>query len=418
MFAVSATNKKAATNAAPILTADKKLDLIKLGDAINAQCATGKSGGLSFALDDPSKDAAGFAAASWLRTQINNDVCFMEVYRSVPHVADRNALVALLAKGVDAVPMPEQAIISYDAANPSTPLAAIAPAQTPRALDYPAAILSGLPVATATATQMFRAALTDPAYAGVFAANGFRLPQGGGASGFNPAPGLDPAASGARPVDGGSNLDEIVGLWRAATLPARVLALVDTGQSMGKTDGGSATRTQVLTAQATGGLGLFDTDDQLGIWTFGGNASANKSGYTVIAQPKALSATQQTQLGGFFQTIGPSGHDNCGFYPALLGAYQNLTTNYDPARANTLIVFTDTTDLCGKSFATIESQLQALADPTRPIVVILLTMGKDVDTHALALLANDMTAKVYPITPTTDIAQVFMSSLLAIAKAQ
>jgi Ca-activated chloride channel family protein len=417
VFAVSASNKHAAANAAPILT-NKKLDLIKLGDAINAQCASGKPGGLSFALDDPDKDAAGFAAATWLRTQINNDVCFMEVYRAAPHVADRSALIALLAKGVDAVPLPEQAITSYDAANPSAPLAAIAPAQTPRALDYPAAILSGLPVATATATQMFRDALTSPAYAGVFAANGFRLPQGGGATGFSPAPGLDPNASGARAVDGGGNLDEMIGLWRAATLPARVLALVDTGPSMAKTDGGTLTRMQVLTAQAGGGLRLFDSDDQLGIWAFGGDASANKLGYTPVAPPKALSPAQQAMLGGIFQNTIPSGRDNCGFYPAMLAAYQDMTTHYDPTRANTLIVFTDTTDLCGKAFATIESQLQALADPTRPIVVILLTLGADVDAHALSLLANDMTAKVYQITPKTDIAEVFMSSLLAIAKAQ
>jgi hypothetical protein len=51
-------------------------------------------------------------------------------------------------------------------------------------------------------------------------------------------------------------------------------------------------------------------------------------------------------------------------------------------------------------------------------VVIMLTLGGDVDSAALKSLASDMTAKVYPITNKTDIAQVFMSSLLTIAKAQ
>lgn len=416
VFAVNPANKSVAKAAAGVMT-DGRLDPAKLGDVIAGACQ-GKPAYLTFGLDDPARDAVGLATATWLRTELNDDACFMGVYRSVPHAADRSGLLATLVKGVDTVPASEQAVLAYDTNHKTNPLAALAFGEGGYSLDYPAAILAGLPVATATAAQAFRQVLTSTASGTTFAHAGFRTVQGSTAAGFVATPGLSTAPVTVHPVDG-SNLVEMSKLWQAATKPANVLALMDLSPTMSRTDGTGVTRLQVLLGKAGGGLGLFNADDKLGLWAFGGNASANKVGYTAVVPPAALTPTQRTRITDAFQSASPSGGSDCGFVPAVLASYTYMAENYDPNRANTLIVFTDTTHACGsETIAGLESALQRLADTTRPIAVIMLSIGPDADQEALRGLFGDVFGSVFPITPDTSIERVFMQSLLKIAEAQ
>lgn len=420
VFAVGAKNTGAQKAAKALLNADGHLDLAKLGGAVEQSCASGKSAGFTLGLDDPTTDAASLAAVTWFGAQVTNADCEMAFFRQIGHLDDRAALLTAVAAGtggVDTVPLPEQAVLAYDSTHVAAPLAAIAPAQSGRVLDYPAAIYAGLPVATATAAATFRDYLSTPAAAGVLAAAGFRAVQGSEGAGFPDTPGIDSTPVDPTPMDSATPVKSDGGFWQAATKPARALALIDTGPTMSTVDPhfGGKSRIDLITKLAGGGLDLFQPEDELGLWAFGGDASSNKLGYTPVVAPALLDAKQQTAIGGTLQVASPAGSDDCGFFPAVLAAYKYMSANFDPAKANTLVVFTDTTDGCGKPLSQLETQLQQLAETDKPIALIILGIGKDVNMASLGTLSNTVSGKVFPVTPTTDIGTVFMEALLEIA---
>ncbi len=416
VFAVSASNKAAGAAAKQLLSAEGRLDLTKIGGAINASCASGKSAGFTIALADPSTDAASLAATTWLDSQVTDPNCSMAFYRQVGHLNDRAGLIAAVTKGVDTVPLPEQAVLQHDAAHPNSALGAILPQQATTVLDYPAAVYAGLPVATSTAAFLFRDQLSKPAAVAVFARSGFRAVQGSTGPGFPAAAGVDTSPVDPTAMDSASALSPIGGIWKAANNPARALALVNTGPSMANTDGGKKSRIRTISELAGGGLGLFDPADELGIWAYGGAASDNALGYLPIVAPNPLDRKQQEAIGGVLAGAAPNGKDDCGFFPAVLAAYKYMSTNFDPDRANTLIVFTDNTDACqGISAAAVETQLSQLATIDKPIALIILGIGPDIDLKVLNDLSATVSGQVFPVTAKTEIQTVFMEALREIA---
>jgi Ca-activated chloride channel family protein len=416
VFAISAANATAQTAAKGLLSSTGRLDLAKLGGAVEASCASGQSAGFRIALDDPTADAASLAATTWLGGQVADPNCQMAFYRQIGHLDTRDDLIAAVAKSVDTVPLPEQAVLAYDATHASRPLRAILPQQSTTVLDYPAAIYAGLPVATSTAAFMFRDQLVSATSTAIFAKAGFRAVQGSAGAGFPTAAAVDSSPVEPTAMDSAAALSPIGGVWKAAKNSGRVLALVDTGPSMARTDGGSNSRIKAISDLAGGGLGLFDPDDELGIWAYGGAASANPLGYSPVVQPKPLDPKQLTAVADVLDGVTPSGRDDCGFFPAVLAAYRYMSSNFDPGRANTLIVFTDSTATCpGITPASVELQLSQLATIDKPIALIILGIGPDIDLRILNDLSATVNGKVFPVTAQTDIQTVFMEALREIA---
>ncbi len=125
--------------------------------------------------------------------------------------------VRTVALSLSVAPLPEQAVIGYDAAEPPVPLVAVPFGGGAPALDYPYVVLPGDSSATVDRAQLLLSALTGPAYAQQLAAVGLRTRDGGTGAGFTTPPGTPSAAPAAGPAADPAVIDATLATWGSVT---------------------------------------------------------------------------------------------------------------------------------------------------------------------------------------------------------
>jgi Ca-activated chloride channel family protein len=154
---------------------------------------------------------------------------------------------------------------------------------------------------------------------------------------------------------------------------------------------------------------LFGTRAAMGLWTFttahGGSGSGSGSGpgsgsgSTLIDPLLPIAELGSADPGGgthgqrmvaAYGALTDKPGSRNGLYDALLAAYQEVLKGWDPARVNTVVVFTDGKDdsLNSMSSDQLIAKLRAAGDPAKPVRVFVVALGADVD---LTLL-NKITA--------------------------
>ena len=88
--------------------------------------------------------------------------------------------------------------------------------------------------------------------------------------------------------------------------------------------------------------------------------------------------------------------------------------SYDPGRVNAVVVLTDghNEDPAGISDDALLGFLRAEADPARPVTVIAIGMGPDVDFPALEQFAAATGGKAYLASNPADIRDVFLDAII------
>jgi hypothetical protein len=390
------------------------LDMAGLVKSVTSACATGQPPAVQLGFDNPATDPAALAAVGWMAGGITDKDCLIESLRTVPQSPDATSLLNAVGHNVDAVPSSEQAVRAHNASGAGAKLDALVPNQGGVMLDYPAAIVANLSADIEAAAEQFRAQLAAPANRDIAGRYGFRTPDGTAGPGFTAAPGGSTAKAVATPITDPKQIDALLKVWGAANTPARVLTLIDTSPTMTKITTGTTTRLQLLRTMAGNGLGLFQHTDKVGIWAFGGAASANTKGYTSVVEPDTLDGTQLNKISSAIGAAKATGSNSCGLYPALAAAYKSMLANYATGRSNTLIVFTDTTASCGQTSTDLASELQGLADANRPVALIILSIGSDADQKTLTSLTQSVGGTIFQLTPSSDIKRVFLESLMTL----
>jgi Mg-chelatase subunit ChlD len=104
-----------------------------------------------------------------------------------------------------------------------------------------------------------------------------------------------------------------------------------------------------------------------------------------------------------------------GLYDSLLAAYKQMVSTYAPGRVNSVILLTDgrNDDATGVSLEQLLGDISALKDPNKPVVIVTVGMGQDVDTAALSAVSTITGGKTYLARNPQDINQVFIDALLS-----
>jgi Ca-activated chloride channel homolog len=171
---------------------------------------------------------------------------------------------------------------------------------------------------------------------------------------------------------------------------------------------GSRSRSDIMILAARGGLELFTPDSQVGLWTFG-------AGHQEVLPIAALSASRRAEIGQRMSGAQPSASNRAELFDTLLAAYQLMREGYDPARPNLIVVLTDGADsdpslLRQQQF---KQAVQKLADPTRPIRVVLIGVGAGAaDAASLQEIAGVMGGGYFPLTSPEQIQSIFLRALL------
>jgi Ca-activated chloride channel homolog len=418
---------------------DKKIGWKQLLDTMT------KSQVVQTGIVDPNRDAAGLAgllalssvagtdpdgqrkAVGALRALAAGSSSIREdLLQKFPRAADANDI----ASSLGAAPMSEEDVIAFNAEKPPVDLAALYLEPTPPALDYPYAVMPEVDAKKTAAATGLRQVLQKPAFKNALAAVGLRGPDGSAGSGFalpigGPAASA-PATAPSEGVKGGANggtaaagldasaISQTLGRWAAITVPGRVLAVFDVSGSMltKVPTAGGLTRGQVMQQASAKGLGLFDDQWAVGLWVFSTNMDGKKP-YKEIAPISPLSSAR-SRLQQATGAIVPKRNGDTGLYDTALAAYKEVQDGWQAGRVNSVILMTDgkNENKTGITRDQLVAQLKKLKDPKRPVRMVIIGIGNEVDRKELeAVTAATDAGGVFIAPDPAKIGDIFLEAI-------
>jgi hypothetical protein len=342
---------------------------------------------------------------------VNRSAVRADLLARFPRAGDPATLTAALS----AAPLPEQAVIAYNAAQPPVPLAAIAIDPAPAPLDYPFVIMPGTRSEVTGAATALQAALAGFEFRDQLAQLGLRAADGSTGTGFSagPGPSVGPAgparAAAADPI----LVNQAVSTWTTITQAGRILAVIDVSGSMltPVPTAGGATREQVTIKAAAGGLALFDDTWAVGLWTF----STNMDGPTPYRQlvPIGPLSSQRQQLTAALGTVAANPRGDTALYQTLLAAYQTVQAGWDSSKVNSVVLITDgmNDNPGGMTLDQLTSGLKKIADPHKPVQLIILGIGTAVPKAEMQTITQITGGGVFIATDPAAIGRIFLQAI-------
>lgn len=396
-----------------------------------ARDASGLAGllALSAAADAAGTTARETTVAVLKRLAIGNSTVPQDLLNKFPTSGEPSALAA--AK-VSAAPLPEHALVAYNDGQPPVRLAGLYLTPEPPALDYPYVALPGLDRVRSAAADALRSALSGDAFRDRLATQGLRGPDGAGSSGFSaplgapsgitPSPAQGNAAQPSGAQSGGGTaadgldaaaVDRALRTWTTITQPGRMLAVIDVSGSMEAVvpTAGNKTRMEVTVEAAQRGLSLFDDSWALGVWEFSTNLDGDRDWRELM--PIAPLSTQRSQVDTVLRKLAPRA--NTGLYDTMLAAYKRVQDGFDPGRVNSIVMMTDGKNDDpggGLTLPELVTELKNLADPDRPIRVIIIGIGDEVSDGELKTITNAVGGSAVFLAPDpAKIGEIFLQAI-------
>ncbi|MET0135657.1 MAG: substrate-binding and VWA domain-containing protein [Kibdelosporangium sp.] len=317
------------------------------------------------------------------------------------------------AAALTAFPSSEFQLLDNNAKRKDEQLVAVYPDPPAPSLDYPFAVLPATDEA-AVAAAKFRSALVAPTAQGALADNGFRFPDGR-------VPGNPPADNRTvvrqlRPVPPPrtAELDQVLNTWAGISRASRIQAVMDVSGSMnGVIPGSGKTRMQVTLEASEGGIKLMNPRTKLGIWVFSAELDGDKDYrevLPVLPLNESLPNGALDKLRGIRAT--PTGRT--GLYDTAFAAYQSARQNWEPGRINLVLILTDgknDDDGRGISRADLLAELGKMQDPNRPLPIVFIGIGPDVDAAELNAISKATGGQTFSTADPNKINDIFFAAL-------
>jgi len=386
--------------------------------------------GLTVDLPDPASSATGLASLTEVsrllgtgpaeRTGLTALVRGVQTTQSVNSPSLLTQFAQLPGKSVTVAT--EQAVLAYDKTSPKVPLAAQYASSSTQSLgtpelDYPYVLTTAQPAAARAATK-FGDYLQTPYAQSVMRYDGFRsangqldvMPKSADLAG-QPLQ----LATAISPKEAATNLQA----WQQLGLGFRELILADVSPAMDQPSGdGSMNVLTMLDQTASGGLGLYPDSTQMGVWTMGESPSASDP-YQQLVSMGALSAdfgmiVRRTQLQDIIATLKPSANGTLAMHTAILDAYEQMTKSYLAGYENNVIVLTSGVDSARGdiSLSSLLAQIHHLANPAKPVGIVILMFGTQGNFGALQQIAAAAPGGTsFHVTSPAQIGQIFIDNM-------
>ncbi len=318
-----------------------------------------------------------------------------------------------IARSLAAAPIPEQALLAFNAQQPPVPLVGLYLNPAPPALDYPYTPMSGLSTVKSDAAAKFGALLdSGSAWQNDLASVDLRSADGTYGKGMPVTTGMPTGPLTSTPAPA-TAIAQALSTWSAVTVPGRMLAVIDVSGSMTTPvpTAGGAPREAVTVAAATAGLGLFDDRWSVGLWTFSTDMNGTKP-YKQLVPIQPLAAGR-TQMASALGQVKPIPRGNTGLYDTVLAAYKTVQAGWDPSRVNSIVIMTDgqNDNPGGLTLSQLLADIAKVKDPNRPIEVIALGIGDQVDKGELMKITNATGGGVFLATDPSKIGDIFLQAI-------
>ncbi|HEX9032557.1 MAG TPA: substrate-binding domain-containing protein [Streptosporangiaceae bacterium] len=387
-------------------------------------------------LPDPAQSAAGLASLIEISRLLgpNHTVKFTRFayhsavtsYFDTP--GELTSFVSLAAAPLNGLPITvtsEQAVLAYDEANPSRPLAASYPTAgsanlgSPE-LDYPY-VLTTSNSARYAAAKLFGDMLTMSYARSVIRYAGFRVGQGAGVPDTFPAAfGLGSQLLQVAPPASATEVPTALQAWNRLSLGSRDLALIDVSSVMGSpadpANPTGPTLEQELTATASRGLALFADSASLGLWEFADHMHGELP-YRQLVPLGPLTAssgviTRRTQLQNLTGELKPTAGPQVALYGTMLDAYKYMVAHWKPKFFNTVVVLASGLENAPGDITApaLVSQLSKLYSKARPVSLIIIAFDP-ANFATLQKVASAGGGQAYLVTSPSQIGAVFFHAL-------
>ncbi|MFD0900443.1 substrate-binding and VWA domain-containing protein [Actinomadura sediminis] len=369
-------------------------------------------------LADPARTGAGLTALLLVHARLHKaEASFATFARAAQEnmAPDARGVFEYLAGGGESVlPVllaPEQSVWAYNRTGPEAPAEAVYPREGTLSLDYPFVLVDP---ERDEAARLFEGALRTPEARDALRALGFRDTGGAPPPDFRSTAGVRAQRPAELAAPTPQEVRDVVQAWARLALGSRMLSLIDVSGSMAaKVPGTDLTRLQAIAQAAQQGLTLQPDGTELGQWIFSTRMDGRRDWReTVPIGPlgeRIGSATRRQRILGTLTALRPKPDGDTGLYDTLLAAMEFMRRTYKPEMINTVLVYTDgrNDDPDGPSLDETIDRLRDGNDPRRPVQIVVVGFGPEVDTDELERLADATRGSVYTAHRPSDVLRIF-----------
>ncbi|WP_034267662.1 substrate-binding and VWA domain-containing protein [Haloechinothrix halophila] len=312
---------------------------------------------------------------------------------------------------LDAFPTTEFDLLTHNLEARTADLVASYPERPIPALDFPYIVLPDTTGERRDAAKDFLDLLVSDRFAEAFADAGFRSPEGTALRNR----GKRTSAQAVPPValpDAGE-VRQLLNEWAGVNLSARIQVLLDVSGSMSAAVPGTGQTRMAATIEAAElGLRLFKPTTKIGLWAFSTYLDGSKPYRELLPVRQVrehLNGNGIERLRSAANQIG----GNTGLYDSTLAAYRDATENWEAGRINIVVVLTDGKNAYpeGITREQLLAKLDKLHDPRRPLQVIGIGIGPDVDKKELEQIAAATGGEAFTTPDPSKIKDVFYAAL-------
>lgn len=337
--------------------------------------------------------------------------------------ADEDAAFLALSGGDESAPpvmvMSEQAVWRYNSAHGDSPARPGYLDDGTYFLDYPYIVRSEESDIT-RAAEVFRTAVRSDDALQRLLDEGFRGPEGEvNTSVLAEDAGFVAEQPEELPAPSEGSVTELTRSWNQMKMDSRVLTIVDiSGSMLAEVPGTGLTRMQVAGAASAEGLQMFSETSELGLWEFSTNVNGDVH-HQEIVPIRELQATddagneQRNVIASALQALNPLPQGDTALYETYLAAYQEMSRTYRPDRTNVILMLTDgdNDNPGGMELEELMEQIDELASPSRPIPIITIAFGPDVQNlEPLQQIAAATGGAAYMTEDPTEIGDIFLQA--------
>jgi hypothetical protein len=374
-------------------------------------------GTLKFGVAEPRRESSSLAAmmllSEALATTDEQLPALVKTLRGLVRTTSAAELLAALGKTAMAGPASEQTVLAHNASAAPVKLVAVQLEPVLAQLDYPFAIRSGISRKVAQAAAAFLAAVLGGSGAQVLAKAAFRAADGTAATGFPDSKATNTEAF------VGASVEDPLAVQRTPTLErGNTPSCVRSPSSMSRLRWVPSCPPRARPGGHDGGGGAG--------WPRPVHCRQPARHVDVRLAAREVRAIgdltpqRRAEMDQRLANLRLSGSNRAELYETVLAAYRAMLDGYDPNRPNIVVILTDGGDSQpgGLRLEKFSQDLQKLADPTRPIRVVLIGIGVSArDAGDLEAIANVVGGTFFPLTSPEQIQTIFLKALLRVGAA-
>ncbi|GAB3431771.1 substrate-binding domain-containing protein [Flindersiella endophytica] len=211
----------------------------------------------------------------------------------------------------------------------------------------------------------------------------------------------------------GTDANDVIRSWAAMSVDTRMLAIVDISGTMdNRASDDGRTRIELARDAAGSALTYLPDSAEFGLWEYSEGLVGSQD-HKVMTPTRSLDSEQRKALSQSLDKLPGDVGRNTALYDTVLAGFRTVQ-GYDSDRTNTMVLLTDGTE-DNSSALDLNQLINALKneqDPARPVSVVLVGLGPDVDLGVLNKIAQAGGGKAYRAKDPSEMESIIIDTIL------